>query len=282
MDGADGGTATGVGGEAGAITIVDNRASGLILGKGIHGGDVRFGSDPDEPDVPTKSGGGGAGWSDCRVGNVESGGSGGRGATTLGMPGQPSRKGTGREGDPGAWILSLWGNGGAGGDGVDPGAGGAPADISGFLASSAPTVQQPSLQPGADGNPCATDMAANVVVTSDKNGHAPYTMYGSVSRLTAELGPDGQFQLSGSPPWVTLTGTVSPDGSFDVTGTGTVAGYPGVTITMNGKLTLDSDGRIAGISESTLVLDAANNVLPSNGSGVRNSPVYSVTATVSP
>lgn len=280
-DGADAGTSTGVGGDAGPLTIVDNRGSGQFLGMGAEGGFVGFGLTKEVyPELLTGSGG--AGWSDCRVGNVEPGGMGGLGSIAAGALGQPSPKGSAREGGEASFLIFHWGNGGDGGDGVDPGTGGAPADISAFISSSAPEVQQPSLQPGANGSSCATDMAADVVVESDKNGHDPYTQYSTVSRLTATLGPDGQIQISGSGPWVTLTGTVSPDGSFDVSGTGTVAGYPGVTITMSGQLTMDSDGRITGISASTLVLDAANNVFPPNGQGVRNSPVYSVTATTNP
>jgi hypothetical protein len=280
-DGADAGTSTAVGGDAGPLTLVDNRGSGQFLGRGTIGGFLAYGL-PQEvyPDLLTGSGG--AGWSDCRVGNVEPGGMGGLGSIAAGALGQPSQKGSAREGDEASFLIFHWGNGGDGGDGVDPGTGGSPGDISAIIASSAPEVEQPSLKPGANGNSCATDMAAGVVVESDKNGHDPYTQYSTVSTLTATLGPDGQIQISGSGPWVTLTGTVSPDGSFDVSGTGTVAGYPGVTITMSGQLTMDSDGRITGIGSSTLTLDAANNVFPPNGEGVRNSPVYSVTATTSP
>lgn len=51
--------------------------------------------------------------------------------------------------------------------------------------------------------------------------------------------------VTGLSPWIGVTGTLAADSSFTAMGSGTVAGFPDVPVTLTGKL--NSDGSISGI-----------------------------------
>ncbi|MEQ8329359.1 MAG: Ig-like domain-containing protein [Longimicrobiales bacterium] len=274
-NGAAGGTTRLTGGEGGPVTLFDNRGN-VFAGNAGDGGGISFadGLTLDE------SGLGGMGWSDCQVGSIKAGGNGGAGSPAIGTPGQGGLRGTTRAGQPGTVNYFRYGNGGNAGDGAPAGSGGAASDNT-LAVGAVGRITPRSLQPGTDGSPCAVAIEPGISVTSDPNGHAPFIGLGAVSSLSVQPGADGVLTVTGNGPWVTLTGTVAADGSFELTGTGTVAGFPGVTITFNGKLSLDANMRVTGISEGVLTMDAANDVLPPNGAGQRNPTVYSVTGSAS-
>jgi hypothetical protein len=272
-DGADGGDVAGRGGDAGPLTVFDNRGAGTYRGGGGSGGSLYIGF------VSGGYGRGGDGWSDCVVGSIQPGGTGGSGGVVVAGVGGPSAQGTGFSGSHGEVQFADFGNGGDGGDGQDPGVGGAPADVA-LVLGAVGSLFTPGLQPGSDGTGCSYSLAPTASVTDDKNGHAPYIAL-APSGLTVTLDAEGAITISGDGNWVTVQGTVDADGSFQTTGVGTVAGYNGVTVTFTGTLALDEGGRVAGIASGELIMDALNAVLPENSDGVRNPATYSVTATLS-
>lgn len=272
-NGADAGPGSATVGEAGSVTFFDNR-SGMYVGRGGLAGGIFLGDYG-----LARKGSGGAGWSDCRVGNLVPGGLGGSGATVLGTAGLPGMVGGVRSAGQGSvTLVKQWGNGADGGDGLAPGMGGAAGD---YLFANPVTLYTlgagPRLQPGQPGNACEVGVQPSVAVESDENGHAPFIGFGALGQLAVTLGTGGTLTITGPAPWVTLTGTVAADGSFTLSGSGTVAGFPGVGITMTGMLTLDDESRVVGISNSTLTVDATNSVLPPDGDGNRHPAIYSVT-----
>jgi uncharacterized protein (TIGR03437 family) len=101
----------------------------------------------------------------------------------------------------------------------------------------------------------------NMKVQLDPAGHAQYIQMPTDAALTIlevfALGsanglnsgytpyaatPMDQIQVSGPFPFVTVTGPLNSDGSFSLTGTGTVAGYQNVAVTLTG--TVDPTGKI--------------------------------------
>lgn len=268
-NGANGGMTRLTGGDAGPVTLYDNRG-GVFLGTGYDGGGAGF------YNVSlTRTASGGHGWSDCRVGNVRPGGNGGDAGTAIGAVGDPSTRGSGTEGNTGNVAYAAFGNGGNGGDGLAPGTGGDPSDNT-LVIGPVITVIEPSLQRGTDGNPCSFGVDASVQVTSDPNGHAPFIAL-SPSTLTVTMGEGNAITISGNGNWVTVTGTVDSEGNFITSGSGTVAGYSNVPVSFEGMLILDANGRATGIKSGVLTMDSSNTNLPPNGDGVRNPAVYSVT-----
>ena len=276
-DGADAGATLLVGGEAGPVTLFDNRGSGVFLAPGADGGNLSF-QDPSG----TWTGQGGRGWGGCVVGAVASGGRGGNASQGTGTAGLPSLRGEDRDGMAGRWSHFAWGNGGNGGDGDQPGDGGAPGDpVIGVTSGvDLPPADRLGLRPGTKGSPCAYVMEPAFSVTSDPNGHAPFIGLGSVTQLSVTMGRNNTLTITGNGVWVTLSGTVAADGSFSASGVGTVAGFSGVTIAISGTLSLDSQGRLTGISSASLVMDVLNAVLPEDENGIRNPAQYSVSAGV--
>jgi len=67
----------------------------------------------------------------------------------------------------------------------------------------------------------------------------PVTMKLEVSEL-----PDGLIKFDGPDNWVDVSGVLAPDGTFEAQGTGTVAGYPNVTVTFSGTVL---DGSLDGL-----------------------------------
>ncbi len=54
--------------------------------------------------------------------------------------------------------------------------------------------------------------------------------------VTIVVGPSGDLLISGDPPWVEIDAAVGSDGSVVGTGTGTVAGFGGVTVSLDGDI----------------------------------------------
>ena len=48
----------------------------------------------------------------------------------------------------------------------------------------------------------------------------------------------GSLTIESAPPWVNVAGELNPDGSFSASGSGTVAGYPGIHVTFEGTISL--------------------------------------------
>jgi hypothetical protein len=72
----------------------------------------------------------------------------------------------------------------------------------------------------------------------DPSGHLPYTG-NPINNKTLHFKTTssiGDITITGSSPFVTVTGVVSSNCTFIATGEGTVAGYPNVSVTMDGDL----------------------------------------------
>ena len=274
-DGGRGGDTEAFGGDAGAHNFIDDR-TGMRIGNvnGARGGGADLGINGIR-----FTGTGGAGWSDCRVGNLVPGGAGGRGATGIASRGQHT------PGMPVAFeprfLITTWGNGGNGGNGAGPGAGGGAGVTLGGITDPAAVVDEhtPSLQPGAPGGGCATAIEPAVSVSEDKNGHTPFIAL-APSSLTVSLGTNGAITITGNGNWISVTGTVDADGAFTAVGSGMAAGFSGVAVSFEGTLTLDSEGRVAGIASGTLTMDVNNNVFPPDADGNRNPAIYSISGAV--
>ncbi len=138
--GAIGGAPTAKGGKGGDADL--KNVAGIRIANGANGGRMEV-----------KDGKGGQGWNDCILPVFEEGGVGGKGGSIAGSNGA---RGTGlANGVPGSATFTTVANAGNGGDGLPPGAGGAPGGngvilIGGVVA----TIVDPSFQPGNPGNPC--------------------------------------------------------------------------------------------------------------------------------
>lgn len=265
-NGANGGDGFVTGGAGGDANILDNR------------GNVYVGTAGDGGQAQVLKGNGGSGASMCMLPIPGPGGTGGNGGIITGTSGAGGFRGASQEGVGGGVSLGSGLNGGNGGDGAGPGDGGSGGNDDVLVVIGASEIIEPWKEPGAAGNPCEFAYDAGISVTSDPNGHEPFVQLTSVGGLTVRFGADGAITITGSSPWVELTGTVSGDGSFSTQGRGTLAGYSGVLVTFAGTLSYDQDGNPTGIS-GTLTADAENAIFPPNGDGVRNPPVYSVTGT---
>jgi len=95
-----------------------------------------------------------------------------------------------------------------------------------------PTTPPPAPTPEPI-NPSGT-FTVRLVVVDDPAGHDPFTGYSTVTTLTVEVS-NGRITISGPPPWVTVTGNFdSTLGTFTASGTGTVAGFSNVPVTVTG------------------------------------------------
>lgn len=273
--GGRGGDTEAYGGDAGEHNFYDDRTGMRIGGaNGSRGGSADLGISGIR-----FTGTGGAGWSDCRVGNLVPGGVGGRGATGIANLGQHT-PGMPVEFEP-RFLITTWGNGGNGGNGAGPGAGGeAGITLGGITHPQAIIdIHTPSLAPGSPGGVCATAIDPAVSVSEDKNGHTPFIAL-APSSLTVSLGTNGAITISGDGNWITVTGTVDADGAFTAVGSGMAAGFSGVAVSFEGTLTLDSEGRVAGIASGTLTMDVNNNVFPPDANGNRNPAIYSISGAI--
>ena len=227
--GAKGGEVTSFAGDGGSAGSGRGGDGGLAILRGARGGD---------------------GWIDCRLPPDLTGGDGGMGGNSSGGGGAlGAGLNPGVAGNVDTYDVS---NGGDGGDGEpDPGDGGMPgtngiAGAPSRSTSPARTVTEKgtsSFEPGEDGGPCKSGTyQISVSVLSDPGGHNPFIGLADVSDVQLVLSSDGTITISGSAPWVTVTGTRDPaTGEFWANGTGLVAGLPNVTVSMHGILTCDND-----------------------------------------
>ncbi|MCZ7680991.1 MAG: hypothetical protein M5U28_20275 [Sandaracinaceae bacterium] len=85
----------------------------------------------------------------------------------------------------------------------------------------------------------------------DPCGHRPFTGDPPTPLTITRLGP-GMYQITAGSPWVTLTGTIDEStGAANLTGTGTIAGFTGVTCSFVGTIN-------GGTLNGTLTWGAAN------------------------
>jgi hypothetical protein len=77
-------------------------------------------------------------------------------------------------------------------------------------------------------------LLAEIAVIADPSGHSPYIDMPSTIELEVS---GGSINITGPAPWVAVSGEIASDGSFTATGVGTVAGYPGISVSMQGSFT---------------------------------------------
>ena len=126
-------------------------------------------------------------------------------------------------GPPGTLFVGPGGNGGAMGRGLSQGSGG--------LAGSGPSGTFDGLEPVfADG------FESGDVSAWSCSGQAPARAAGATpaaGSIAVQTTP-GTMTLSGTAPWVTVTGAIAEDGTFTATGVGTVAGNPNTSVSFSG------------------------------------------------
>jgi len=224
--GAVGGDPTAKGGTGGDGNLKNQ--AGTKIANGGNGGKME-----------DRDGKGGHGYVDC-VAPWDPGGPGGAGGTSRGFNGTA---GTGFvTGTYGAAIFNVVSNGGDGGDGFGPGAGGAAGGNSALLINVAATIIAPSFQPGIPGNICIGTSTKSFIVsppTSDLSGHEPVlqqagTRAGSVTVGANTMSIDGLIKNS----TIQLTGSRT-GANVSLSGTGVIntgSGPRNVTITFNGSI----------------------------------------------
>lgn len=143
------------------------------------------------------------------------------------------------------------------------------AGIDGGRDAAAPTVDAGS-DAGFDAGLMNHSGTYNISIgtVTDPCVHRPFT--GSPpSMLTITRTGPGLYTITGASPWVTLTGTINETtGAANLSGTGTVAGFTGVTCTFMGTV---SGGSLMG-----LLVWGAGNELPSCSAGAGPPPDYSI------
>jgi uncharacterized protein YjdB len=264
-------------GKDGTADHRDGGASGTLTATGGAGGGVT-----DATGNPGKGGDlnlllndGGHGFDACAI--LGAGGDGGRGGDMYGSPGLGGFGAGGQTGAPGNVIYEKTANGGDGGNGTDPGTGGSAGGNS-VLEMGNVTGASTSFQPGEDGGACQLDVNTSLTVTSDLNGHEPFIQYTSIAGIVVEVGSGGAITLRSSDSrWVELNGTLGDD-AFTASGSGTVAGFSNIPVSISGALTRDADGNVTGFT-GTVTIDGST--LPANASGEHNNVVYDISGTVS-
>ena len=258
-DGAKGGTMNSWGGHGGKLQVKENRNE-----------DTYPGAPGDGAMATLIEGPGGNGWDDCVVGNIKAGGKGGAGGDGFGSDGNAGQgfDGSNMGTSKGVLIWAGTGNGGWGGDGVEPGTGG-PGGTNG-VTSMGPLQDEGSFEPGPDGSECDKPLTSTISVISDPDSHEMILNLTSVGTLVLELLPGNDLRVTGSTPWVDLDGFVVFSAilqawTFNVQGTS-----EGRTYTLTGELTLDEDGRAIGFT-GTLQVDVP----------MYDPVTYSVTGTMS-
>jgi len=95
-----------------------------------------------------------------------------------------------------------------------------------------------------------------ILVTLDRAGHATFIRLGDRATITFRIeGTEIVLDVVGQDPAltnITLRGEVDLAGGFTATGTGTVAGFPGIAGQFEGQVTFDADGNL--VLSGTLVL----------------------------
>ena len=258
-DGAKGGTMNSWGGHGGKLQVKENRNEDTYPGLPGTGAKAIF-----------IEGMGGMGWSDCVVGNIKAGGKGGPGGDAFGSDGNPgqgfdgSNKGTSN----GVFIWGGTGDGGNGGDGEAPGTGGPGGNNA--ITSMGPLDDEGSFEDGSPGAECQKPLISVISVQSDPDFHEYTLNQTSVTGLVLEFSPDNGLSVTGSPPWVNLTGSVVFTAILDAWTFNVQGTWMGWTFTLTGTLTLDEEGRAIGFT-GTLQVDVP----------MYSPAIYSVTGTMS-
>jgi hypothetical protein len=86
------------------------------------------------------------------------------------------------------------------------------------------------------GQPASGVYDVKISVKSDPSGHKTHVAISPVLELNITV-EGTNLSITGAHPWVDLSGTIQQDGSFSANGTGLVAGYSGITVTLEGVLT---------------------------------------------
>lgn len=204
-------------------------AGGNLIGNGGRGGKLEV-----------TGGNGGFGFDGCAAVPITSGGDGGSGGFFSGNDGPG---GTGKAmGDPGG--VEVFEFTGMGGDGLDGeplwGFGGGKGQ-DGIAARGPRTNTGRNFEDGIDGKSCHTGIYDFVVsVLSDPAHHHDFIqlLNAILSIDLAEFFPDlsAAFSATGSFPFVDVTGTRDAEGNVTATGIGTVAGFPGISVSLTGLL----------------------------------------------
>jgi len=77
------------------------------------------------------------------------------------------------------------------------------------------------------------------VVYSDPAGHESFVGMPAQVEVTVTVSGD-QVSFQGPQPWVNVSGTIAQNGDFNASGTGTVAGFPGVHVSFTGTVSENS------------------------------------------
>lgn len=84
-------------------------------------------------------------------------------------------------------------------------------------------------------SPLEQDYQTSMGVQQDPGGHRQYVDMPEQLTVTAR---EGSVILEGPAPWVAVSGELGPDGSLSANGSGTVAGYSGITVTFEGSVSM--------------------------------------------
>ena len=220
--GGAGGEATATGGQGG------NGATGTISGWTIVNGSHLKGSGGN---AIVLGGVGGNGATCCTP--PVAGGNGGAGGDATAIGGQIGAKGVGGGGVRGS-SGDFAGDGLDGGDGDGPGLGGAEG-----IGSGDPDPVADGL-PGLDGQFCPLTSVGQIylvtlIIFDDPAGHGPFIDMPEALELEVIIKLEqGLISIFGPFPWIELHGTIDDEGNFVVFGEGTVAGFPGIDVVLEG------------------------------------------------
>lgn len=244
-DGAEADATGGKGGDGNA-EFPDGAAGGYAKTRSGDGGDATRGTNANYlgnggsgGDSFESGSRGGNGANMCPSGN---GGQGGVGGDIDSLPGSSGDGlSSGSEGTD--HVADHTADGGMGGNGVVPGAGGAAGDND---TEDGPWPNAFHDGPGGGGCISQATLSVSVSVNSDPAGHNPFVGMGAVSSVSVTI--DGNsISITGSGPWINVGGTT--DGTqFSASGSGTAAGFSNVSTTFEGTVTRDGDGNITAIS----------------------------------
>lgn len=276
-DGARTGDPNATGGRGGDSRIVNSAQGAPFPGGPGAGGQMYF-----------AFGMGGAGYGDCAVLPWLPGGKGGDGGTSTGKNGDGGTGADNSMGQAGQTLYTQALTGGSGGPGAGPGLGGA-AGTKGHTSTGPVQDDGKSYKPGPPGGACVTpELDTRVSPSGGNTDHENFGRMGPRRRTRVRRRDSGggglldvrtharalavhQVTIEGDGPWIPLTGTLDDAGNFSASGMGTYAGFTGIDATYNGKLTLDSSGRVIG---STGTLEIGKNGKLPGGQPI----IYTLTA----
>jgi hypothetical protein len=111
---------------------------------------------------------------------------------------------------------------------------------------------------------------SSVMVSRDPAGHGPFIVMRELMRLLVTI---HSITVEGEAPFVTVTGDIADDGSFRAEGSGTVAGFPDVTVVFQGRLdgdrlvgeyTMGAGGELPGGESITYTIDGLTTTVPNS------------------